>query len=213
MLLFSQRTKAATCSESKEAPTLSGSDLLSGALSIKDLPLSDFIDHVCYGTAIKNGNKVVSEFYAVTEDESAKEYLRIVTAMQIIELRAAYIDFITNAIRNEYSEGIAQLLRNEDSRFQFTPETYLDEVERLIRKEVNSKVQYDALRKQYDELGKGKTGKSTPDELYKGFRNTIFEVNKYEGYAAITLNSSTYDYAIGVLRLKNHIKQTTKDAR
>ena len=205
-----RQTKAASCLENTEAPTLSGSKLLTGVSSIKDLPLSDFIDHVCYGTEIANKEKLISEYYFVIEDETATNYVKIVSAMLGIELRAAYIDFVTSAIKNEYTEELAELLRGEDRRFTFSRETYLDEVDRLIRKEMNSKVHYDALKLQYDELNKKTKGEQKPDELYRGFRNTIFEVNKHEGYAAITLKSSTYDYAMGVLRLKKHISELEK---
>ena len=175
--------------------------------SLRELPLKVFIENYCFGATIPNWDKLQSEYYIVTGDRNATEFIRLVHGMEQIRYRAATIDLLILAIKQDYSEHIAEALRTYFPRFKFTEDTYLQEIEYAVNLEKNNKAVFDTYRQQLDMLQDKKKGEKTPQDKYDGFRATMFQINKHAGYEAVKDESSTYDFAVAYRELNKYIEE------
>lgn len=195
------------------AQTANGSELLKSVLSIKTIPLRDFVNASCYGSEhIPNWNDLLSQYYTAKGDNRAMNICMVVAEMKAIEYRAKLLDHICNSMTIGYDFDIAALLRVEFPMFAFTKDTYIEEMQHIVSIEKNNKVHYDMLAKQLQDMQQDGEKETTPDERYKAFTKMRQAINKHVGHAEITLDSPTYDFAVAYGELeKYHEEQSSKN--
>jgi hypothetical protein len=81
----------------------------------------------------------------------------------------------------------------------------LKDIEYVQTIEKRHKLTFDMLKEEFDKLQQPTAKKQT--DKYKNFITIMYDINKNEGFNCVTLDSSTYDYAIGLLRLNKHYEQ------
>lgn len=196
------------CGVKSKAQTAKDSSL-SVFTSLDKMPLSAFINAMCYDDKRpENWHELLSEYYIVKEDDKAAMFVRIVAQMRGIQHRAKYIDVMLNAMSLYYNEDLAKELKKEFKQFKWDAETYQSDIKAAVNFEKNKVLQFKTLEAQLDSINNNTKGvDKSPNEVYKGLLNSIFEINKHEGHKAITLEGSTaYEYAIAIGRLERHIK-------
>jgi len=196
------------CGVKSKVKTANASNLLAFT-SLDKMPLSAFINAMCYDDKRpENWHELLSEYYIVKEDDKAAMFVRIVAQMRGIQHRAKYIDVMLNAMSLYYNEDLAKELKKDFKQFKWDAETYQSDIKAAVNFEKNKILQFKALEAQLDSINNNTRGvDKSPNEVYKGLLNSIFEINKHEGHKAITLEGSTaFEYAIALGRLERHIK-------
>lgn len=225
-----QTITPAICGDASDTLTVNGLALASTVLSIRTLPLSKFIDISCDNNLTALADKkesytdtnnmqlqaawmrILSEFYLVSGDEQATRYVELLSQMEGIRFRAAYMDFLLFALSEHYSEDIAAVIRTEHPRFAFTEATYLEEIEYVKTIEKRHSITYQTLKAEFESMEKVKGADKTTDEKRISLMQTKSAINKHDGYAAVTLEGSTYEFALGIRRLQDHYKQLERQA-
>lgn len=191
--------------------------------SIKQLPLKDFIQCSCYEeyevlTTKKDltdddrlllhnaWRKLLSQYCIAIEDRQAAAYISVVTEMEAIKFRAAYVDFVLGSLAIGFDEKICEILREEYKQLKFTAESYENDMQLAVNIEKRGVHRFNELKRAFDEMEKSKSAEQTAEEKYKGFTNLLFDVNKHEG-AQYTRDMSTYDFAVAVRRLEDHYER------
>jgi hypothetical protein len=173
--------------------------------SLTELPVKVLIHGIAYGSDLPNWDELQSEYYLVKEDTNAANFIRIVAKLKAIEFRARFTDYALNCMGLYYNADLAEELKKDFPRLKWTIDTYKSDIQAVINLEKNRKIEFNSLSEQLKQL-KGNGKESTPDEIYKGLINAVFEVNKHEGYKCVTMDGSAYDFALALARLQRHIK-------
>lgn len=181
--------------------------------SLRELPLSVFIENYCNTPSLPNWDKLLSEYLIVSGDKNSSQFIRLVFGMEQIRFRAATIDMLVVAMRESYHDAIADALRAYFPRFKFLEDSYIQDMEYALNIEKNNKSVYDSYRQQLDAIQDKKKGEKTPEDKYDGFRATMLQINKQAGYEAVKDESSAYDYAVAVRELNKYIEELNKNKK
>lgn len=175
--------------------------------SIKDITVKGFLNVLCNGGEPNYWSFIMSEYYLIKGDEKASTYVRLVKEMEIIRVKAYMTELLCSCMALHYNEKLAELLREEYPQRKFQPDSYEKDLKFIIALEKNSKVRFETLRKNLDNIISGNGNKKlSKDERYGMYMNLIYDINKHEGHAAITMRSSLLELAIAEKRLFAYIK-------
>jgi hypothetical protein len=147
--------------------------------------------------------RLVQQYYDISGDSEQAEKTALLASILALEARAVYIDYAIEVMRSVYVEGVAALLREDLPACKFSEETYLGDIELLIKKERPNKLRYTQLKAQYDAIDKG--GKVTTKQTRTDYMELLMEINQHTG-AQYGEDVSMEVYGLGVKRLKAHYK-------
>ena len=210
-------TIQAICGEQSTTPTAKGLKSLDIIQSIKDITLADFI--VCSVDAdfsvLGKGTpeelyaawlKIVGEYQFIRGDENISRHLEVVVKMQAIEFRQIYIDYLIYTLDLRYTDKIAELLREEHSRFQFTTETYLKDLKAVRTIEKRHLLEYDTLKAELEQIEKQQAAQGNKKMERLDYINLLLDINKHEG-CKYDESISMEKFALCVKRLEQHVKR------
>lgn len=208
-------TTPAICGEQSTTPTATGSHV--GIIqSIKHLSLSAFItcsvdgDYTVLGAGTDKQQyaawlRITSEYYSARGDEQANRYLEVTVAMCAIEWRTIYIDYLIHSMSFYYLPEIAELLRQEHPRYEFSKESYITEMEHVRNIEKRHLMKYDELKAEFEQMEKQKAATGGKIANRTDYIELLLDINKNEG-AMYDLSVTVEIFALCLKRLEHHHK-------
>jgi hypothetical protein len=198
--------------------------------SIKELPLKTFIHCSCYedytvlcktdkaqfseeekGVLSAAWMRLLSEYYAVTEDENASNFLQIVREMESIRFRAEYVAFLLTALSYGFVEEIALRIRTEFMQLKFNEQSYERDMELCLNIERKNTLRYNQLKQEFTRLQQEKeSDNKTGDQKYAAFTQLLIDLNAKYGNQ-FSRETPTFDFAVAVNMMQKEYEQALRD--
>lgn len=219
-----------TCGDQSTTQTAYVSELRNIVRSISDLTMKRFIECYCTGNvkvladaketytdadiyALSSlWSVLLSDYYAATGDDKMGQYVQLQAKILKLKFQQDYCNALLYVLDLYYNERTAELLREEFSMFQFTPESYKAEMQHarnfMIRYQLDINMAEDELKKMSD----GKDAKpQTPEQKRANFIDLLLAISQFEGYS-VSDNITVEVFARHKKRYEEHVAHLKKQS-
>jgi hypothetical protein len=148
---------------------------------------------------------ILSQYYEVREDDHAVHYISLACRINEISLRLKRINAIVERLMLRYSARYCDMLREEGHSFEFTEETYKNDLVMVVNAEKMYVVELNELQQEYIEL-QGKRGDKPTEQ---GFYDTLSSIERMQHVRYDEEHITVFKYATLCKKLEQHIEQRT----
>lgn len=186
--------------------------------SIADLLLKDFIkccvdaDYTCLGEGTKDEhvivfNSLLSEYYEVSGNESMKSECKLRCDIMLLELRQKHIATLIEILKERYSPAAIGGLKHYYPLYDFSPESYQQDINKVVSGEISRKIDYDLKKEEVKGYNEDKNSKpQTPMQQHAAFISRLMDINKIEGVRYDMATCTVLEFALGEARKTQYIK-------
>jgi hypothetical protein len=186
-----------TLGDQSSIQMLESMEQLSFVQSIRDVSLLTFIQCCVYGNyegIVVTGNPneeeiykawcfLLSQYLVARSDNSVQEKLEVISKMKYLEFRIEWINAIVLSLHLRFTETIANELRDAFPDFEFTEESFYNDIQLLKNMEIENKILYSELEDSLKLLNKDiqeKTKEQSEIDFYESVAsyNRVFKTSE-----------------------------------
>lgn len=158
---------------------------------------------------------LISQYHQAVKNEQVGNYIKLVKEIKLIELRWAILANVAEIMTERYCESGAIALRTYYPAYQFTPESFKDDLDMVSKSEIANQIKYERLQAQLAKLdGSQKTESAlTPVQRHANFLSRLAEINKYEGTRYKVDETTVLELAVLENRLNDYIETLQEQAQ
>lgn len=215
-----RESTAHTDGDPSTAPTLTDLKLSGIISSIKQLPLTSFIQAAVYDDLtvlaldksisrellVPVWDDLQSQYYTARGDEGMMDYLKKSAKLYLLKARLSRVNLLFSWLEQDgYVETICAILRSE-YKLPFSADTYLKDCDTARKKEVRAVLEHDRLEKEVEAQNKKTTQQSSKESQEESFYQMVMNINQVEKGSYSVEHISTYQYAIACKRYDKYIE-------
>ena len=140
--------------------------------------------------------KVLSEFYVLTNNIEQLKYVKLVAKMEAYNLKINVIENLCESLWLWYNMKLGECLKKWGYKMQFTPETYLADIDRVLILLGNDKFQYEKLRINYASSQKQKRKSGGEESGKKAYMKSLYAIESHRKIQYDPETLSVYKYAL-----------------
>lgn len=159
-------------------------------------------------------NTILSNYYAARKDDSIKLFVELTGKIKALELHMFMVSTLVSVMEDRYSHKCAEILKGIYKQFAFTPESYIEDLEKVKVGEIAHTVTRDRLKKQLEMLDEANKSdkKMTKQEQHESMISNLMDINKIEGVRYDVNVMTVLEYAVAENRKADYIKQLKEQA-
>lgn len=191
--------------------------------NIQNLKLRDFIQCACYDnySVLGDGSedelknawiKILSQYYDISEKKDVINYLNKVLDINTINYYSMLIKAISDRLDIFYDASAANLLKSNFPNYEFSKESYKDDLKHLEASRIPDIVRRDISIKEIEKDQEKQNKIALPEQRHKNLIHMLFNINKAEG-VAYNLDMSVFEFAVGEARFDMYLKSLQRNGR
>lgn len=160
-------------------------------------------------------NNLISQYYEAKNDQTMKAYIGLMKKIKVLELNDAIIETNVAILKVWYSKSAATALRKLPPYYQYTEQSYLNDIKMQVTGEIAKGIEYERLCRQLQKMeGENVSeAKQTPEQKHKNLIRGLMDINKVEGIKYDINTMTVLEYAIAENRLHDYVESLKAQAK
>lgn len=153
--------------------------------------------------------RILSEYYVLTKNKDQVKYIKVVAKMEALNLKIAFVTATVEALRMWYHIPLVESLKKWGYKLQFTTETLLADLDRVMIEISNDNFKLIKFKTDYDNEQKAKKKKGEVPSK-ESYMKILYAIEKHRQFRYLPNQLTVYEFCMFMNELIEYNEEMAK---